>query len=107
MVGRASVGTMSNFRQVDCQTGFLLPPSVDEWLSERHLAQFVDRSIGPVADGEDPIAGLVRRRRIETISCQRALLKPRPWVAAGPAPGRLKPFLPYSPADYKLSSCIL
>jgi transposase len=32
---------MSNFRQVDRQTGFLLPPSVDEWLPERHLTRFV------------------------------------------------------------------
>src|SRR6202007_1964565 len=32
---------MSNFRQVDRQTGFLLPPSVYEWLPERHLARFV------------------------------------------------------------------
>src|SRR6202011_2687720 len=32
---------MSNFRQVDRQTGFLLPPSVDEWLPEKHLARFV------------------------------------------------------------------
>ena len=32
---------MSNFRQVDRATGFLLPPSVDEWLPERHLARFV------------------------------------------------------------------
>jgi transposase len=32
---------MSNFRQVDRLTGFLLPPSVDEWLPERHLARFV------------------------------------------------------------------
>ena len=32
---------MSNFRQVDRQTGFRLPPSVDEWLPERHLARFV------------------------------------------------------------------
>src|SRR6201998_1630194 len=32
---------MSNFRQVDRPTGFLLPPSVDEWLPERHLARFV------------------------------------------------------------------
>src|SRR5215470_7281038 len=32
---------MINFRQVDRQTGFLLPPSVDEWLPERHLARFV------------------------------------------------------------------
>jgi transposase len=32
---------MGNFRQVDRQTGFLLPPSVDEWLPQRHLARFV------------------------------------------------------------------
>jgi transposase len=32
---------MSNFRDVDRQTGFLLPPSVDDWLPERHLARFV------------------------------------------------------------------
>src|ERR1700745_2931121 len=32
---------MSNFRQIDRHTGFLLPPSVDEWLPERHLARFV------------------------------------------------------------------
>ena len=32
---------MSNFRDVDRRTGFLLPPSVDEWLPERHLARFV------------------------------------------------------------------
>jgi len=32
---------MNNFRPVDRATGFLLPPSVDEWLPERHLARFV------------------------------------------------------------------
>jgi transposase len=32
---------MSNFRPVDRATGFLMPPSVDEWLPERHLARFV------------------------------------------------------------------
>ncbi|GLS20131.1 hypothetical protein GCM10007874_31480 [Labrys miyagiensis] len=32
---------MTNFRMVDRETGFLLPPSVDEWLPERHLARFV------------------------------------------------------------------
>src|SRR5687768_4172539 len=32
---------MSNFRSIDRQTGFLLPPSVDEWLPEKHLARFV------------------------------------------------------------------
>lgn len=32
---------MSNFRPVDRDTGLLMPPSVDEWLPERHLARFV------------------------------------------------------------------
>jgi hypothetical protein len=40
---------MSNFRKIDRQTGFLLPPSVDEWLPERHLARFVVE----VIDGVD------------------------------------------------------
>jgi transposase len=32
---------MDNFRSIDRQTGFLLPPSVDEWLPEKHLARFI------------------------------------------------------------------
>src|SRR5271156_1593648 len=40
---------MSNFRSIDRQTGFLLPPSVDEWLPEKHLARFVVE----VVDGLD------------------------------------------------------
>src|SRR5271167_770681 len=32
---------MSNLRPIDRETGFLLPPSVDEWLPEKHLARFV------------------------------------------------------------------
>src|SRR6202163_124627 len=32
---------MSNFRTIDRETGFLLPPSVDDWLPERHLARFI------------------------------------------------------------------
>jgi transposase len=32
---------MSNFRPIIRDTGFLLPPSVDEWLPQRHLARFV------------------------------------------------------------------
>lgn len=32
---------MSNFRPINRDTGFLLPPSVDEWLPQRHLARFV------------------------------------------------------------------
>jgi transposase len=32
---------MSNFRTIDRQTGYLLPPSVDEWLPQKHLARFI------------------------------------------------------------------
>ena len=32
---------MTNFRSIDRETGFLLPPSVDEWLPQKHLAWFV------------------------------------------------------------------
>ena len=32
---------MSNFRPIDRQTSFLLPPSVDDWLPEKHLARFI------------------------------------------------------------------
>jgi transposase len=37
---------MSHFREYDRETGFLLPPSVDDWLPERHLARFVVEVIG-------------------------------------------------------------
>jgi transposase len=40
---------MSNFRMIDRETKYLLPPSVDEWLPEKHLARF----IGEVIDGLD------------------------------------------------------
>ena len=40
---------MSNFRTIDRETRFLLPPSVDEWLPEKHLARFVVE----VVDGLD------------------------------------------------------
>jgi transposase len=32
---------MSNFRPTDRETGFLMPPSVDDWLPEHHLARFI------------------------------------------------------------------
>jgi transposase len=37
---------MSNFRPIDRDTGFLLSPSVDEWLPDRHLARFVVEVVG-------------------------------------------------------------
>src|SRR5215471_14082445 len=36
-----AVGGMSNFREVDRETGFLLPPAVNEGLPGQHLARFV------------------------------------------------------------------
>lgn len=44
---------MSRFYPVDRQTGYLLPPSVDEWLPEGHLARFIVE----VIDGLD-LSGL-------------------------------------------------
>ena len=40
---------MSNFRATDRRTGFLMPPSVEDWLPQRHLARFV----AEVVDGLD------------------------------------------------------
>jgi transposase len=40
---------MTNFRPTDRLTGFLMPPSVDEWLPPKHLARFVVE----VVDGLD------------------------------------------------------
>jgi transposase len=49
---------MSNFRPINRDTGFLLPPSVDEWLPQRHLARFVVE----VIDGLD-LSELVKEYR--------------------------------------------
>jgi len=43
---------MTNFRLIDRETGFLLPPSVDDWLPQQHLARFVVE----VIDGLDTSA---------------------------------------------------
>jgi transposase len=32
---------MSNFRAIARKSGYLLPPSVDEWMPEKHLARFI------------------------------------------------------------------
>jgi len=49
---------MSNFRAIDRETGFLLPPSIDEWLPEKHLARFVVE----VIEGLD-LSGMIRSYR--------------------------------------------
>ena len=40
---------MTNFRPTDRLTGFLMPPSVDEWLPQTHLARFVAEVINGIA----------------------------------------------------------
>ena len=42
---------MSRFIAVDRDTAYLLPPSVDEWLPEDHLARFVVEVFQPIVDG--------------------------------------------------------
>jgi len=49
---------VSNFRPINRDTGFLLPPSMDEWLPQRHLARFVVE----VIDGLD-LSDLVKAYR--------------------------------------------
>jgi len=55
---------MSNFRPINHDTDFLLPPSVDEWLPEPHLARFVVEIIDGLppcrarADSQDIPAGM-------------------------------------------------
>ena len=60
---------MSNFRAIDRETGFLLPPSVDEWLPEKHLARFVVE----VIDGLD-LSAMVRSYRGSGSACYHPAL---------------------------------
>jgi transposase len=41
MTHRFQTSSMSRFRPIDRQTDYLLPPSVQEWLPESHLARYV------------------------------------------------------------------
>ncbi len=61
---------LSNFRTIDRDTGFLLPPSVDEWLPEKHLARFVVE----VIDGLDLSAMSKSYRESGSASYHPALL---------------------------------
>jgi transposase len=62
--------SLSNFRTIDRETGYLLPPSVDEWLPERHLARFVVE----VIDGLDLSAMSKSYRGAGSASYHPALL---------------------------------
>jgi hypothetical protein len=59
---------MSNFRTIDRQTGFLLRPSVDEWLPERHLTRFEVEGI----DGLDLRAMVGAYRGVSSYSGRRS-----------------------------------
>src|SRR6201993_2218072 len=61
---------MPNFRLTDRLTGFLMPPSVDEWLPEKHLARFVVE----VVDGLDLSAMSKRYRGSGSASYHPAVL---------------------------------
>ena len=63
---------MSNFRPTDRLTGFLMPPSVDEWLPQRHLARFVVE----VVDGLD-LSGMSASYRG---TGSASYIRPRCWA---------------------------
>src|SRR5271155_3362555 len=73
---------MSNFRPVDRDTGFLMPPSVDEWLPERQLERATYDSVAFrfIAANQHPdhdtIATFRRRflKQIETLFVQVLLM---------------------------------
>jgi hypothetical protein len=52
---------MANFRPTDRLTSFLLPPPIDEWLPQRHLARFVVEVIeGFDLSAMSPIAATIQ-----------------------------------------------
>src|ERR1700748_2179467 len=61
---------MINFREFDRETSFLLPPSLNEWLPERHLARFVVE----VVDGLDLSAMVTSYRGTGSAGYHPALL---------------------------------
>src|ERR1700680_651670 len=61
---------MSNFREFDRETRFCLPPSLNEWLPERHLARFVVE----VVDGLDLSAMVTSYRGTGSAGYHPALL---------------------------------
>ncbi|WP_288006840.1 hypothetical protein [Acidiphilium sp.] len=73
---------MSNFRPINRDMDFLMPPSVDEWLPQRHLARFVVEVVEGLdlramtssyrGSGEASYCSpsLIRRKKSEPISPQ-------------------------------------
>ena len=84
---------MANFRPTDRMTSFLLPPSIDEWLPQRHLARFV-AAPRALADGwGEPIRWLgAARDRFVRLGLHRLAgrcsellrnVSPNPWAGDG------------------------
>ena len=80
---------MSNSRPINRDTAFLLPPSVDEWLPQRHLARFVVEvverldlvgtreglprlGVGLVSPGDAALAADLRLRHAECFRAGRS-----------------------------------
>ncbi len=61
---------MSRFMIADRETAYLLPPSVDEWLPEGHLAGFVLEVVSPLDLSEltGQYAGRGSMRGLEKVS---------------------------------------
>lgn len=64
---------MSNFRPIDRDTGFLMPPSVDEWLPQRHAreqaehdSELAARAAKTAATGKRPGGKPPEPRRVST-----------------------------------------
>ena len=60
---------MSNFRPIDRDTAFLFPPSVDEWLPQRHLARYVVEVVDGLDLSEMVRPTAARARRPTTRRC--------------------------------------
>lgn len=79
---------MSNkFQARDRGTVYLLPPSIDDWLPERHLARLIvdvvgELDLGPLAEHDAKLAE--RAKRIEERGRHRAGREPQAPVEKGP-----------------------
>jgi hypothetical protein len=59
---------MSNFRPINRDMDFLMPPSVDEWLPQRHLGK---RLVSPAFSDADGCAELSTLKRSVRSSLRR------------------------------------
>jgi len=72
---------MSNFRPINRDMDFLMPPSVDEWLPQRHL----DRFVVEVIEGLD-LRAMTADYRGSGEASYHPRLMPRPPETARPDP---------------------